>query len=80
MKLEYNDLCVSPSIIIDNKENDNISIDDYKEAIIKIINSCNDIATIQDIFIHLMTLLGEYKDLGLCDECGEWNSIYTLNI
>lgn len=39
-----------------------------------------DIATLQDVWMSLIEHLGEYKDLGHCECCGDWISNYTLEI
>lgn len=43
-------------------------------------NRKTDIATLQDVWMSLIEHLGEYKDLGHCECCGDWISNYTLEI
>ena len=37
-------------------------------------------AVLQDIWTILIESQGEYRDLGHCEQCGDWISNYTLEI
>lgn len=43
-----------------------------------IIRFCN--RPFQNVWMSLIEHLGEYKDLGHCECCGDWISNYTLEI
>lgn len=80
MKLEYTDGCVCTSLTVDNIQTIDMKIEDLQDVICKLVKRESDIAVLQDLFTDLMESQGTYKDLGHCEQCGDFISEYTLEI
>ena len=80
MKLEYADGCVCTSLTVDGKETIDMSKEELKEVIYKLLNRESDICVLQDIWRDLVESQGESEDLGHCEECGDYITRYTLEI
>ena len=80
MKLEYTDGCICTSLTIDGKETIDMNVEDFKSVIHKLIDTENDLGTLQHIWIVLMEQQGKYEDLGHCPDCGDYITKYTLEI
>lgn len=80
MKLEYTDGCVCTSLTVDGKETVDMSKEELKEVICKLLDKESDLGVLQDICRDLVTSQGEYEDLGQCEECGDYITRYTLEI
>lgn len=72
--------CTCDSLTIDGKETVDMDIIDLQEAIKKVLDRETDIAILQSILMDLVNHMGEYKDLGHCDDCGDYIEQYTLEI
>lgn len=79
MKINYVTGCTCDSLTIDGKESINLSPKVIKDAIVKALEKIDDEATLQDILITVAET-GEYKDLGHCEQCGDWITSYTLEV
>lgn len=80
MKHEHTDGCLCTSYLINGKELVDLPITKVKEAIFELINYTNDLGTLQMCWEMLVECIGEYEDLGRCDQCGDYISKYTVNI
>lgn len=80
MKLEYTDGCVCTSLTVDGKETVDMSKEDLKEVICKLLDKESDLGVLQDIWRDLVMSQGEFEDLGHCEECGDYITRYTLEI
>lgn len=80
MKLEYTDGCICTSLSVDGVETIDMKTEDLQTVICKLVKREDDIAVLQDLFTSLMYSQGEYKDLGHCEQCGDFISNYTLEI
>lgn len=80
MKHEFIEGCVCTSYLINGKEFVDLSIEKTKEAIIELVNSTSDEAVLQTCWETLVSCMGEYEDLGHCEQCGDHISKYTINI
>ena len=80
MKLEYTDGCVCTSLTVDGKETVDMSKEELKEVICKLLDKESDLGVLQDIWRNLVTSQGEFEDLGHCEECGDYITRYTLEI
>lgn len=78
MKIELLEGC-NYSMEIDNIEFVNLSKDKQKEIAHKLIDIADE-CTLQDFIEDICHTEGEFKDLGRCETCGEYNEKYTLNI
>lgn len=77
--------CTTDYHIVANHSADEISKaymtpEEIKVSIRAMLDRETDIATLQDVWMSLIEHLGEYKDLGHCECCGDWISNYTLEI
>ena len=80
MKLEYTDGCICTSLTVDGKETVDMSKEELKEVICKLLDKETDLGVLQDIWRDLVTSQGEFEDLGHCEECGDYITRYTLEI
>ena len=81
MKVEYYDGCTTTGVYIDNKPLVNLSIEEQKGVLLKVLNSLkNPTYSIQQFLISATEEEGEYEDLGQCEECGDYITRYTLEI
>ena len=80
MIIEYNYGC-NYSLTIDGIESCDISIEEFKNKLKYIIDKLDDIADLQEILQNIVELNGknECSDEP-CEECGEYNGTYTLEI
>mgnify|MGYP007113732700 CR=1 FL=1 len=80
MKLEYTDGCICTSLTVDGKETADMTSEEIKVSIQAMLDREIDFAILQDIWTTLIESQGEYRDLGHCEECGDWISNYTLEL
>lgn len=80
MKLEYTDGCICTSLTVDGKETADMTSEEIKVSIQAMLDREIDFAVLQDIWMSLIESQGEYRDLGHCEECGDWISNYTLEL
>ena len=80
MKLEYTDGCICTSLTVDGKETVDMSKEELKEVICKLLDKESDLGVLQDIWRNLVTSQGECEDLDYCEECGDYITRYTLEI
>lgn len=80
MKCYYYDGCTNQSLTINDMETIDMPTEEFKEHLKKMLDKVDDTAVLQDVFIAIMELYGECKDLGQCGQCGDWNYEYTLEI
>lgn len=80
MKLEYTEGCVCTSLLVDGVETVDMEEKDLKDVICKMIGHIDDVAILQQVWMKIMESMGEYKDLGHCECCGDFISEYTWEI
>lgn len=80
MKLEYTDGCICTSLTVDGKETADMTSEEIKVSIQAMLDREIDFTVLQDIWTTLIESQGEYRDLGHCEECGDWISNYTLEL
>lgn len=76
----YIEGCTCTSLTVDGIETIDLPIEKFREAVIELVNNCDDIATLQFAWKGLMESMGTYEDLGHCDQCGDYIDKYTLTI
>lgn len=80
MKIEYNNGC-NYSLTIDGIETCDIPIEEFKNKLKYIIDKLDDAACLQDILKNIAELNGKYECSDEpCEDCGEYNENYTLEI
>lgn len=80
MKINYTSGCICDSLTIDGKESADLSPKVIKDAIVKALEKIDDMATLQDILTTVAETGRMMKDLGHCEQCGDWITSYTLEI
>ena len=79
MKVEYYDVCTTTGVYIDNKPLVDLSIEEQKDVLLKVLNSLkNPTYSIQQFLISATEEEGEYEDLGMCEQCGDYIYNYKL--
>lgn len=80
MKLEYTDGSIRTSLTVDGVETVDMKLEDLQDVICKLVKRETNIIELQGLLGSLMQSQGEYEDLGLCGENGDWIINYTLEI
>ena len=80
MKLEVTEGCTAFSYSVDDKEWVDLSNEERKNVLLKIIQSQIEFNNCQDVFISLVQEFGKYKNLGRCEQCGDCIETHTLEI
>lgn len=86
MNLVYEEGCLDVDTKIDDKDiidregdSDLADLDTIRKALQALINKSEDRYILNDIFMILIAAVGEYEDLGYCDQCGSYKAKYTYN-
>lgn len=80
MKCIYTEGCICTSLTVDGKETADMSAKELRDVIKRMLDSTEDTAVLQSAWMNLMECLGEYKDLGHCDQCGDYITEYTFEL
>lgn len=80
MKIKRISGCICDSLTIDGIETIDMNGDNIKDAIKKIIDSIKDLGVLQSTLIDLVECLGDWKDIGTCEQCGDTITEYTLKL
>lgn len=80
MKLEVTEGCTAFSYTVNDKEWVDLTDEERKDVLLKIIQSQNQFDNCQDVFISLIQEFGKYKNLGRCEQCGDCIETHTLEI
>ena len=80
MKLEVTEGCTAFSYTVNDKEWVDLTDEERKDVLLKIIQSQNQFDNCQDVFISLVQEFGKYKNLGRCEQCGDCIETHTLEI
>ena len=80
MKLEVTEGCTAFSYTVNDKEWVDLTDNERKDVLLKIIQSQIEFNNCQDVFISLVQEFGKYKNLGRCEQCGDCIEIHTLEI
>ena len=79
MKVEYYNGCTTTRVYIDNKALVDLSIEEQKDTLLRVLNSLkNPTYSIQQFLINAAEEEGEYENLGMCEQCGD--SIYNYKL
>lgn len=79
MKVEYYNGCTTTGVYIDSKALVDLSIEEQKDALLKVLNSLkNPTYSIQQFLINAAEEEGEYENLGVCEQCSD--SIYNYKL
>ena len=81
MEIEYTEGCVCDSLTIDGVESIDLTENQMKDAIIKMIDKVDDIAVLQSVIINIIEYIGEYShSKEPCECCGDYVDNYKLEI
>ena len=71
MKIEYTSGCVVHSLTIDGVETIDLDPKEFKEKVLKIIESIDNEQLLRDFLIQAVEIMGESELIAHCDECGD---------
>lgn len=80
MELTYTDGCIATSLDIDGVESIDMSIEDFRKVIHKIVDKIDGFAELQNIFMNFVECNGELIDEYNCSCCGDYVTTYKINI
>lgn len=78
MKIEY--ITGHYSMTFNDVEFVDLTKEQQVKIVHKLVDKVKDSAILQEIIERIMESIGDYKDLGTCDTCGDFIEQYTLNI
>ena len=79
-RIVYTDGCVVSGLTVDDRRFDDLSLEEQKAIMHKIIDSAQDSSSLQDMLIEYVETTGEYEYLYTCEECGDSVYEWTLEI
>lgn len=71
MKIEYTSGCVVHSLTIDGVETIDLDPKEFKEKVLKVIESIDNEQLLRDFLIQAVEIMGESELIAHCDECGD---------
>jgi len=80
MKCKYTDGCVCTSLAVDGKRTMDMTNEELKGVIAKMLDKVKDSAVLQKVWTDIMECVGDYEDGGACETCGDHIVTYTLEI
>ena len=80
MKIEYTSGCVVHSLTIDGVETIDLDPKEFKEKVLKVIESIDNEQLLRDFLIQAVEIMGESELIAHCDECGDYIYKDTLII
>ena len=79
-RIVYTDGCVVSGLTVDDRCFDDLSLEEQKAIMHKIIDSAQDFSSLQGMLIECVETAGEYEYLYTCEECGDSVCEWTLEI
>lgn len=79
-RIVYTDGCVVSGLTVDDRIFSDLSLEEQKAIIHKIIDNVSDSSYLQDMLIEYAQSAGEYEYLYTCEECGDSVCEWTLEI
>ena len=80
MKHELTEGCTCTALYINNTDINEFPIEEIRKAVVELILQVEDKEELIWEWRSLMELVGDYEDLGHCDQCGDDINKYTVNI
>lgn len=81
MKLEYTSGCICDSLNVDGVEIMDMAIEDVRNVVRELLNREQNLATLQDVFMSMISSQGVYEhSKEPCDCCGDYITTYKLEI
>ena len=79
-KIVYTDGCIVSGITIDGNDFNDLSLEEQKAFMHRVIDSAIDSSYLQNMLIEYTQTAGEYAYLYTCEECGDSVCEWTLEI
>lgn len=79
-KIVYTDGCVVSGLTIAGNDFNDLSLEEQKAVMHKIIDSTTDSSSLKSMLIEYVETAGEYEYLYTCEECGDSVCSWTLEI
>ena len=80
MKHELTEGCIYTALFINDIDIYKLPIEEIRKAVVELILQVEDKEELIWEWRSLMEMVGDYEDLGHCDQCGDDISKYTVNI
>ena len=72
--------CTCDSLTIDGVESIDMKVEDVQAVIKRVIDQETDMGILQSILVDLVSHMGEFEDLGYCEECSDHIEQYTFEV
>ena len=79
-KIVYTDGCIATGLTVDDRIFSDLSLEEQKAIIHKVIDSATDSSSLQSMLTEYVETAGEYEYLYTCEECGDSVYEWTLEI
>ena len=79
-KIVYTDGCVVSGLTIADKDFNDLSLEEQKAVMHKIIDNTTDSSSLQGMLIEYVETAGEYEYLYTCEECGDRVCSWTIDM
>lgn len=79
-RIVYTEGCVVSGLTVDDELFNDLSLEEQKAVMHKIIDNATDSSYLQNMLIEYVESAGEYEYLYTCEECGDSVCEWTLEI
>lgn len=79
-RIVYTDGCVVSGLTVDDRRFDDLSLEEQKAIMHKIIDSAQGSSCLQGMLIEYVETAGEYEYLYTCEECGDSVCSWTIDM
>ena len=79
-RIVYTDGCVASGLTVDGEFFKDLSLEEQKAIMHKIIDSAQDPSSLQNMLIDYVETAGEYEYLYTCEECGDSVCCWTIDM
>ena len=79
-RIVYTDGCVVSGLTVDDSRFDDLSLEEQKAIMHKIIDSAQDSSSLKGMLIEYVETAGEYEYLYTCEECGDSVCSWTIDM
>ena len=79
-RIVYTEGCVDTGLTVDGRIFSDLSLEEQKAIMHKVIDSAPDSSYLQDMLIEYAQTAGEYEYLYTCEECGDSVCSWTIEM
>ena len=79
-RIVYTEGCVDTGLTIDGRLFNDLSLEEQKAIIHKVIDSATDSSSLQSMLVEYVETAGEYEYLYTCEECGDSVCSWTIDM